>query len=119
MRQRIEPRFPSLPSRATGQPDEASDMAFWLRFRDGRPPDPLSFVALVDAAMPAVMALGVPGPSTIALTVHVRNRPAPGWLACRSTTRFLMKGYHEEDFEAWDETGRLVAQARQLAVVPS
>jgi acyl-CoA thioesterase len=118
MRQRIETRFPTMPGWATGQPGAEADMAFWLRFRDGRPPDPISLVLLVDAVMPAVMTLGVPGSSTVELTVHVRNRPAPGWLACRSTTRFLMKGYHEEDFEAWDETGRLVAQARQFAVVP-
>jgi acyl-CoA thioesterase len=81
-----------------------------------------SFGDLLAASGPSHVAGSMPdlpGSSTIELTVHVRTRPAPGWLACRSTTRFLMKGYHEEDFEAWDETGRLVAPARQLAVVPS
>lgn len=55
--------------------------------------------------------------ATTELTVHLRDRPAPGWLACRASTRFLIDGYHEEDFELWDRTGRLVAQARQLALV--
>ena len=49
--------------------------------------------------------------------MHVRARPAPGWLACRVSTSYLIEGYHEEDFEIWDSTGRLVAQSRQLALL--
>ena len=41
-----------------------------------------------------------------------------GWLACRVATRFVIGGYHEEDFEIWDSTGALVAQSRQLARLP-
>ncbi len=48
----------------------------------------------------------------------MRARPAPGWLACRSTTRFVAGGFHEEDFEIWDGAGVLVAQSRQLALLP-
>jgi len=48
----------------------------------------------------------------------VRARPAPGWLACAFTTRFVTGGFLEEDGEVWDATGRLVAQSRQLALVP-
>ena len=53
----------------------------------------------------------------IQLTVHLRAHPAPGWLACRATTRFVSNGYHEEDFEVWDSAGTLVAQSRQLALI--
>jgi acyl-CoA thioesterase len=63
-----------------------------------------------------VLELGA-GSTTIQLTVHLRAHPAPGWLACRATTRFVSHGYHEEDFEVWDSAGTLVAQSRQLALI--
>jgi acyl-CoA thioesterase len=63
-----------------------------------------------------VLELGV-STTTIQLTVHLRAKPAPGWLACRATTRFVSGGYHEEDFEVWDSAGTLVAQSRQLDLV--
>ena len=65
------------------------------------------------------MEIGEPGSSTVELTVHVRARPAPGWLACRVATRYVTSGYHEEDFEIWDSGGTLVAQSRQLALLPA
>jgi len=49
--------------------------------------------------------------------VHLRARPASGWLACRTWTRYVGGGYHEEDFEVWDSAGMLVAQSRQLALL--
>jgi acyl-CoA thioesterase len=63
-----------------------------------------------------VLELGASS-TTIQLTVHLRAKPAPGWLACRATTRFVSGGYHEEDFEIWDANGTLVAQSRQLALL--
>jgi hypothetical protein len=84
----------------------------------GREPDLLSLASLVDAAAPPVLELGETGSATVELTVHLRAHPAPGWLACRAATRFVIGGYHEEDFEIWDSTGALVAQSRQLALLP-
>ncbi|MGH2736311.1 MAG: thioesterase family protein, partial [Actinomycetota bacterium] len=92
---------------------------FWMRFKEGRPADLLSLPMLVDAAAPAVLEIGEIGSSTMELTVHLRARPAPGWLACRVTTRHVIGGYHEEDFEIWDTEGTLVAQSRQLALLPN
>ena len=47
--------------------------------------------------------------------MHVRARPAPGWLRLRHATRNMAGGMFEEDFEVWDSADRLVAQSRQLA----
>jgi acyl-CoA thioesterase len=114
---RFEYRAPSPPGWTRGAPTGESELAFWMRFRDGRDADPIALTALVDAAAPAVLELGVPGSATIELTVHVRARPAPGWLACRAVTRHVIDGFHDEDFEIWDSTGTLVAQSRQFAVL--
>src|SRR5260221_612755 len=69
------------------------------------------------APAPAVLELGEMSSSTIELTVHLRARPAPGWLAGRMSTRYVIGGYHEEDVELWDSAGQLVAQSRQLALL--
>ena len=114
--QQVEYRAAALPGWLTGSPDGEPLAAFWMRFRDGREPDMWSLPLFVDAAPPAVMELGVLSP-TVELTVHVRARPAPGWLACRVSTQFVSGGYHEEDFEIWDSAGTLVAQSRQLAMI--
>jgi acyl-CoA thioesterase len=87
-----------------------------MRFADGRDPDLLALLVMVDSTAPSVLELGA-GSATIQLTVHLRAHPAPGWLATRASTRFVSGGYHEEDFEVWDSAGTLVAQSRQLAIV--
>ena len=115
---RFEYRAPEVPGWARGEPSGESDLAFWIRFRDGRDADPIALAAMVDAAAPAVLELGERGSATIELTVHVRAKPAPGWRACRACTRHLIGGYHEEDFEIWDSSGALVAQSRQFAILP-
>lgn len=91
----------------------------WMRLKEGGGEDPLSIPFLVDAAPPAVMEIGATGSTTVELTLHVRARPRSEWFACRATTSYITDGYHEEDFEIWDEEGRLVAQSRQLARLPT
>jgi acyl-CoA thioesterase len=115
--ERLDYRAATLPGWAQGRPTGEAELVVWMRFRGGREADPLALTALVDAAAPAVLELGAHGSATIQLTVHVRGRPAPGWLACRATTRYVIDGYHEEDFEIWDSEGRLVAQSRQFALL--
>jgi acyl-coenzyme A thioesterase PaaI-like protein len=113
---RLEYRPAKAPGWVSGQPSGTPVAEFWMRFRDGREPDIASLPLLVDAAAPAVLEVGALS-TTVELTVHVRSRPAPGWLACRAVTRHVADGYHEEDFEIWDSAGTLVAQSRQLALV--
>ena len=113
---RVELRAPEPLGWAVGRPTGTPGAEFWIRFADGRPADTASLATLVDAAAPAVLELGVTDSATVELTVHVRARPASDWLAARVATRHLAGGYHEEDLELWDATGRLVAQSRQLAV---
>ena len=114
---RYDYRVAAIPGWVQGKPTGDASMQFWLRFRDERPVDTLALVAMVDAAWPAVLELGEAGSSTVELTVHVRARPRPGWLACRVKTRYVIGGYHEENFEIWDGEGNLVAQSRQLALL--
>jgi acyl-CoA thioesterase len=114
--ERIEFRSAELPGWFTGRPSGRPASEFWMRFADGREGDLLSLPLLVDSTAPSVLELGA-GSTTIQLTVHLRAHPAPGWLACRATTRFVSNGYHEEDFEVWDSAGTLVAQSRQLALI--
>jgi len=114
--ERIDFRRVELPGWFRGEPTGQPSSEFWMRFADGRDADLLALPLLVDANPPPVLELGV-STTTIQLTVHLRAKPAPGWLACRATTRFVSGGYHEEDFEIWDSAGTLVAQSRQLALV--
>jgi len=111
----------------------AADMTGWLegrssgrgrfaayyRLRDGREPDTLSLLQVVDALPPVTFDLDLPGwAPTVELTAYVRAKPAPGWLKVQHLTRHLEGGMFEEDCEVWDSTGRLVAQSRQLALTP-
>lgn len=109
-------RMPAKPGWLRGRPTGNPRYEFWMRFRDGRPADLLALPLLVDAAAPAVLELGIAS-TTVELTAYLRARPAPGWLACRTWTKYVGGGYHEEDFEIWDSAGTLVAQSRQLALV--
>ncbi len=99
----------------TGMPD----IALWMRLKEGGWQDLLSIPFLVDAAPPAVMEVGATGSITLELTLHLRCRPSSEWLACRAATRHITNGYHDEDFEVWDDRGNLVAQSRQLAKLPN
>ncbi|MDX6345754.1 MAG: hypothetical protein QOF84_544 [Streptomyces sp.] len=103
---------------AVGAPTGRGRIQGWLRFPDGREPDPLMLLLAVDTLPPVTFDLGINGwAPTLELTAHVRAKPAPGWLRISHATRNFADGYMEEDAEVWDSTGRLVAQSRQLARV--
>jgi hypothetical protein len=103
---------------ARNEPSGRSEFDLWMRFVEPRDPDVWAFPTMVDGAPPAVMELGELASTTIELTLHVRQKPAPGWLAMHISTSHVIGGYHEEDIDVWDSTGVLVAQSRQLALLP-
>lgn len=104
---------------ALGRPSGRGEISAWFRLEGDREPDVLALLTAVDALPPVTFDLGLPGwAPTLELTAHVRARPAPGWLRLRHATRNLAGGMFEEDCEAWDSADRLVAQSRQLALVP-
>ena len=105
---------------ATGEPSGEALVRGWFRLRDDEPVDALGLLLAADAFPPTIFnaRLPVAWTPTLELTVHVRARPVRGWLRCAFRTRYVSAGFLEEDGEVWDATGRLVAQSRQLALVP-
>ncbi len=98
-------------------PDEAragstgmAQVTGWIRFHDGRAPDAVASVLFADAFPPAVFGLlGVVGwVPTVELTVHLRRKPAPGWMLGRFDTHDLIDGRLVEDGTLWDADGHLV-----------
>jgi hypothetical protein len=80
----------------------------------------LSVLLAADAFPPPVFnLLAVPGwVPTVEFTVHMRAVPAPGPLRCEFTAKEIQGGMFEEDGIMWDENGVLVAQSRQIGLVP-
>jgi acyl-CoA thioesterase len=117
---RLEHRMPPENVAWTrGAPSGRGVNGGWCRWPDGGEMDVLGLLFVADAYAPAVFDLGVAEVAwapTIELTVQVRARPRPGWLATRFTTHALIDGYFEEDGELWDADGHLVALSRQLAL---
>jgi acyl-CoA thioesterase len=89
----------------------------WFRLLDGEVADPFALLLAVDALPPTVFNLGSIGwAPTVELTVLLRGVPAPGWLKVEARTHSVAGGWFDEEARAWDSTGRLVAQSRQLAL---
>jgi acyl-coenzyme A thioesterase PaaI-like protein len=104
---------------ALGQPSGEPLMRAWVRFMDGREPDPLALVTFADVLPPTSWSMGRMGwAPTVQLQVLVRGVPAPGWCLVEARANEVADGWIDEDYRIWDSTGRLVAQSRQLARVP-
>lgn len=92
----------------------------WFGLLDDESIDPFATILAADAFPPAVFNTNLPlkWTPTVEMTIHVRDSGPRPWLRCQFRTRFVTGGYLEEDGEMWDEEGNLVAQSRQLALVP-
>jgi acyl-CoA thioesterase len=105
---------------ATGRKSGELRVRGWFQLRDDEPIGTIGLLTAVDAFPPTIFNTDFPvrWVPTVELTAHVRARPLPGWLRCVFTTRFVSGGFIEEDGELWDDSGTLVAQSRQLALIP-
>lgn len=104
-----------------GRPSGRAEIRGWFEFADRQTVDAHGLMMAADAFPPVLFAQGAAPLSwapTVELTVHVRGVPAPGPLRCRFSSRFIQGGMFDEDGEIWDVNGTLVAQSRQLALIP-
>ena len=114
---RLEVRI--RPELATPDASHPAIVEGWIRLTDGAPPDARWLPLFADAFPPALLTrMGPVGwVPTIELTVHVRRRPAPGWLLARFECDDVEGGRMIESGTLWDSAGAVVARSRQLGLV--
>lgn len=104
---------------AYGKPTGRARMRAYWRLVD-EPMDALALILAADSLPPTTFNSGLPvaWTPTLELTVHLRALPAPGFLRLDYRTRFISHGRLEVDGLIWDGSDQLVAQSRQLALLP-
>lgn len=107
------------PGQARAGQAGVAEVSGWIRLADGSDPVAGALPLFADAFPPSMFgSLGMVGwVPTVELTVHVRRRPAPGWVLGHFATNDLHDGRMIEDGRLWDETGALVARSRQLGLL--
>jgi acyl-CoA thioesterase len=107
------------PDRAHHSASDDAIVEGWIRFADGTPPSTQALAVFADAFPPSLFPrFGRVGwVPTVELTVHVRRRPAPGWIQARFECDDLHDGRLIETGSLWDSTGALVARSRQLGLM--
>jgi acyl-coenzyme A thioesterase PaaI-like protein len=91
-------------------------LRLWARPR-GEQVDALFALMAGDISMPVTFNLGRFGWSpSVQLTALLRSRPAPGWLRIQMDCKAVHGPWFDADATVVDSTGRLVCQARQLAL---
>ena len=103
-----------------GKPSGNARMRAFFRLLNDEPIDPFALIVAADCLPPTTFNAGLPiaWTPTVELTVHIRAKPAPGWLRLDYHSRFVGSDRLEVDGLIWDENGRLVVQSHQLALVP-
>ncbi|MPZ64769.1 MAG: thioesterase family protein [Pseudonocardiaceae bacterium] len=110
----LDPTGAAFLSASRGEPR----LRLWVRPR-GEQPDLLFALLAGDISMPTTFNLGMFGwTPTVQLTALLRAHPAPGWLAISVESRSVHGGWFDEDATVTDSRGRIVCQARQLALTP-
>lgn len=108
---------------APGEAGEKAETMGWIRLRDEQPVDPVLAAAVLDVWYPApfVVFKELPFAPTLEYTVHFpRKIPEPGppdWNLIRLTAQEGVEGHFSEDAELWSRDGKLLAKARQMALL--
>lgn len=112
----IRPVLSTLRPDSEGRPPV---IQMWARPR-GVAPDPLFALLCGDLSAPVTFAVGRTGwAPTVQLTTFLRGVPAEGWLRVICTCSVIGQDWFDEDHVVVDSAGRVVAQSRQLAMVPA
>lgn len=103
-----------------GEPTGFPEVRGWFALAAEEPIDEIGLLLAADSFPPPIFHLGPPPGwvPTVELTVHIRGVPEPGPLRCVFRSRFVDDGLVDEEGEIWDGSGALVAQSRQLALLP-
>jgi hypothetical protein len=101
---------------AAGRPSGAGVLRGWLALPGDEPFDPVSLLFAVDAFPPATFDIEMSGwVPTFELTAYVRALPVDGPVRVLQQARLIDGDRVDEACFVWDSSGRLVAQATQLA----
>ena len=103
-----------------GAPSGDPAIRGWFALAAEEPVDALGLLLAADAFPPPIFNSNMPMAwvPTVELTVHVRAEPVPGPLRVAFRSRFIHDGLVDEEGEIWDGAGTLVAQSRQLSLMP-
>ncbi len=111
-----------------GERSDRAELGVWMRLRDHQIADHLVVTQLIDAFAPAVFAKlgmggGGAGVPTVEMTYYFREElPLPDarpedWYLGVFRTSTSRGGFIEEDGWLWHQSGNLVGQSRQLAIL--
>ncbi|WP_433266100.1 thioesterase family protein [Actinosynnema sp. CS-041913] len=103
----------------SGRSDDPLVLRLWVRPFSERA-DPYFALIAGDISMPVTFNMGRFGWSpTVQLTALLRANPAPGWLRVQVSCSAVHGQWFDEDAVVIDSAGRLICQARQLALTPA
>lgn len=110
---------PATAGYLTGRTGDPPRIRLWVRPRHSLP-NPFFVLLAGDINPPVVFNLGRFGwAPTVQLTAMLRARPATGWLRVQVECRSVHEAWFDSDATVIDSSGRLVCQARQLALAPA
>jgi hypothetical protein len=114
----IRPVLSTLAPARDGWAGRPPVFQMWARPR-GVAPDALFALMCGDLSAPVTFAVDRTGwAPTVQLTAFLRGLPADGWLRVICTCLEIGHDWFDEDHIVVDSLGRIVAQSRQLAMVP-